>query len=68
MTAEAAPAATAEAESPMLRPFRLIGRTVMAAFREVGRIAVFSARVLIACVTPVIYVREFFRQCLKIGY
>src|SRR5262245_1379128 len=65
MTAEAAPA---ETQSPMLRPFRLIGRTVMAAFREVGRIAVFSARVLVACVTPVIYPREFLRQCLKVGY
>ena len=40
----------------------------MAAFREVGRIAVFAARVLVACVTPVIYVRELLRQCLRIGF
>jgi phospholipid/cholesterol/gamma-HCH transport system permease protein len=52
----------------LLRPFQLIGRTVLAAFREVGRISVFSGRVLIACVTPPIYVREFFRQCMKVGY
>jgi len=52
----------------IVRPFQLIGRTVIAAFREVGRISVFAARVLAACVTPTIYVREFFRQCLKIGY
>jgi phospholipid/cholesterol/gamma-HCH transport system permease protein len=52
----------------LLKPFRLIGHTVLAALREVGRISVFSARVLAACVTPVIYVREFLRQCLRIGY
>src|SRR3546814_14697228 len=50
MTAKAAPA---QADSPALRPFRLIGRTVLAAFREVGRISVFSARVMAACVTPI---------------
>ncbi len=52
----------------MLRPFSLIGRTVMAAFAEVGRICVFATRVLVACVTPVIYPREVLRQCMKIGY
>src|SRR6185295_17665086 len=65
MTSETAPAQT---ESPLARPFRLIGRTVLAALREVGRISVFSARVLAACVTPVIYLREVLRQCLKIGF
>jgi phospholipid/cholesterol/gamma-HCH transport system permease protein len=67
MTDAAAPA-PAEAENPLARPFRLIGRTVLAALREVGRISVFSMRVIIACVTPVIYVREFARQCLRIGF
>jgi len=52
----------------LLRPFRLIGRTVIGGFREIGRISTFSARVLVACVTPVIYLRELLRQCLKIGY
>lgn len=52
----------------LLRPFRLIGRTVIGGFREIGRISSFSIRVLIACVTPVIYLREVLRQCLKIGY
>ena len=55
-------------ENVLVRPFRLIGRTVLAAFREVGRISVFSAKVLGACITPVIYIREFLRQCLKIGF
>ena len=51
-----------------LRPFQLIGRTVLGGFREIGRIASFSGRVLLACVTPVIYLREVLRQCIKIGY
>ena len=55
-------------DSPILRPFRLIGRTVLAGFREIGRIATFSGRVLLACITPVIYLREVLRQCLKIGF
>jgi phospholipid/cholesterol/gamma-HCH transport system permease protein len=67
MTDAVAPAPAA-VENLLARPFRLIGRTVLAALREVGRISVFSARVLVACVTPVIYVREFFRQCLKVGF
>jgi phospholipid/cholesterol/gamma-HCH transport system permease protein len=69
MSATAAPVIASKADIPLLlRPFQLIGRTVLAAFREVGRISVFSARVLFACLTPVIYVREFFRQCMKIGF
>lgn len=54
--------------SPFLKPFRLIGRSVMAALSEVGRLSVFSGRVLAACVTPVIYLREVLRQCLRIGF
>ncbi len=54
--------------SPLLRPFRLIGRSALAALREVGRISAFSGRVLAACVTPVIYLREVLRQCLRIGF
>jgi phospholipid/cholesterol/gamma-HCH transport system permease protein len=52
----------------LLRPFRMIGRTVIAALREIGRITTFSIGVLIACVTPVIYLREVLRQCVKIGF
>ena len=52
----------------LFRPFRLIGRTVLGGFREVGRIAKFSGGVLLACVTPVIYIREVLRQCMKVGY
>src|SRR5262245_18333982 len=68
MTDATAPSPAGIENNPVARPFRLIGRTVLAAFREVGRISVFSARVLVACVTPVIYPREFLRQCLKVGY
>jgi phospholipid/cholesterol/gamma-HCH transport system permease protein len=62
MTSDAAP------QRGLANPFQLIGHTVISAFREIGRIAVFWGRVLIACVTPTIYAREFLRQCLKIGF
>lgn len=52
----------------LFRPFRLIGRTVLGGFREIGRIAKFSGGVLLACVTPVIYLREVLRQCMKVGF
>lgn len=68
MTTTTAPE-TPPAQAPLLlRPFHLIGRTVLGAFREIGRIVVFWLNVLIACVTPVIYIREFLRQCMKIGF
>lgn len=57
----------APARPILLRPFAMIGQTVIGAFREVGRIAVFSGGVLAACVTPVIYLREVLRQCMKVG-
>ncbi len=60
--------AVPEAVPVLLRPFQLIGRTVLGGFREIGRIASFSGGVLLACLTPVIYIREVLRQCLKIGY
>ncbi|MEZ5936632.1 MAG: ABC transporter permease [Hyphomonadaceae bacterium] len=56
------------ADLPLLRPFRLIGRTVLGGFSEMGRVAIFSAQVLAACVTPPIYLREFLRQCIRIGF
>jgi phospholipid/cholesterol/gamma-HCH transport system permease protein len=57
-----------ERHQMVMRPVRLIGRATLGGLREVGRITVFSGRVLFACVSPVIYVREVARQCLKIGY
>jgi hypothetical protein len=70
MSATAAPdLAVRKPDIPLpLRPFQLIGRTFIGAFREVGRISIFAARVLIACVTPVIYIREVLRQMMKIGF
>ncbi len=61
-------ASTSSQVPAVLRPFQLIGRTVLGALREVGRITLFTARVLAACLTPPIYVREFLRQCLKVGF
>ena len=57
MTASPAPEKSHTEDSLILRPFRLIGRTVLGGLREIGRIASFSGRVLTACVTPVIYLR-----------
>jgi phospholipid/cholesterol/gamma-HCH transport system permease protein len=54
--------------SLLLAPFQLIGRTVIGGVREIGAVAIFSARVLAACVTPVIYLREVVRQCVRIGF
>ena len=68
MTATPDIAPTRPRDFILFRPFRLIGRTVLGGFAEVGRIASFSAQVLTACVTPVIYIREVLRQCLKVGY
>jgi phospholipid/cholesterol/gamma-HCH transport system permease protein len=66
MTTETAPV---KSDIPFfLLPFRMIGRTTVAAFREVGRISIFTFRVLVACVTPTIYIREVLRQMMKIGF
>ena len=54
--------------STFFNPFQKIGAASIAAFTEIGRLVVFCGRVLAACVTPPIYLREFFSQCVKIGY
>ncbi len=51
-----------------LKPFTLIGATVIGGFREIGRVATFAAGVLVASVSPPIYLRELARQCLRIGF
>ena len=52
----------------IFNPFAAIGRASMAAFSEIGRLAIFTGRVLLACLTPPIYLREFFSQCMKVGF
>jgi phospholipid/cholesterol/gamma-HCH transport system permease protein len=52
----------------LLAPFRLIGRSVLAACREIGAVTLFSARALIASLTPPIHLRELWRQCVRIGF
>ncbi len=54
--------------SMIFNPFAALGRATLGAFQEIGRLAIFSGRVLAACVTPVIYLRETARQCIRIGY
>jgi len=60
--------ATAGGVPVVLLPFQLIGRTTLGGLREIGRITTFCVQVLFACVTPVIYLREVVRQCIKIGF
>lgn len=52
----------------IFNPFAAIGRASMGAFAEIGRLAIFAARVIGASLSPPIYLREFLSQCLKIGY
>ena len=49
-------------------PFALIGRTTIGAMGEIGRLTLFSVRVLFACLTPVIYIGEVLKQCVRIGF
>ncbi|MEM6626249.1 MAG: ABC transporter permease [Pseudomonadota bacterium] len=49
-------------------PFASIGRATLSGFREIGSVALFAAKVLFACVTPPIYLRETWRQCGMIGF
>lgn len=51
-----------------LNIFASIGRAFLGAANEIGRLTIFSARILWACFTPVIYVREVIRQCIQIGF
>ena len=69
MSAASVQAPAAAYRPPLiLLPFQLIGRTVLAGLREIGRITLFWLRVLAACVTPPIYLRELARQCARIGF
>ncbi len=51
-----------------INPLAAIGRAVLGAMAEIGRLAVFCGRTLGACATPPIYLREVWRQCLQIGF
>jgi phospholipid/cholesterol/gamma-HCH transport system permease protein len=49
-------------------PFAAIGRAVLSTFNEIGKLSIFFGKVIWACISPVIYVREVLRQCVQIGF
>lgn len=52
----------------MQNPFQLIGRAVLGLFAEVGRLAVFAAKVKGAAFTPRWYGGQILSQMVKIGF
>ncbi|ACT59630.1 MlaE family ABC transporter permease [Hirschia baltica] len=52
----------------LFNPFAAIGRAVLGTAAEIGRLAIFTARTVWACITPTIYLREVVRQCIQIGF
>lgn len=52
----------------LFNPFAAIGRMVLGTSKEIGRLTIFAGRILLACITPKIYVREVLRQCVQIGF
>ncbi len=52
----------------MINPFAPIGRGVLATLAEVGRFSAFTGRAGASCFAPPIFVGQFLRQCMAIGY
>ena len=52
----------------MINPFAPIGRGFLGMLAEIGRFSAFVGRALAASVSPPIFVGQFLRQCLQIGY
>ena len=51
-----------------MNPFAPIGRGTIALFSEIGRFSAFTGRAAAAIVSPPIFIGQFLRQCLAIGY
>ncbi|WP_395647566.1 MlaE family ABC transporter permease [Terricaulis sp.] len=51
-----------------MNPFASIGRAVLGLLAEAGRFSAFVGRAITAVFTPPIFVGQFLRQCLQIGY
>lgn len=51
-----------------MNPFALIGRVILAALSQTGRVTVFTLKSLLACITPTFYVRQLGQQLMRIGF
>ena len=52
----------------LLSPFAAIGRAVIALLTEVGRFSAFAGRAIAACFAPPLFLGQFLRQCMSLGY
>ena len=52
----------------MINPFAPIGRATIAFCAEIGRFSAFTGRAAAAIVSPPLFIGQFLRQCLQIGY
>jgi len=52
----------------VINPFAPIGRGVLGSLAEVGRFSAFTGRAAASCFAPPIFVGQFLRQCMAIGY
>ena len=52
----------------MINPFAPIGRATIAFCAEIGRFSAFTGRAAAAIVSPPLFIGQFLRQCLAIGY
>jgi len=52
----------------MINPFAPIGRGVIDMLAETGRFAAFTGRAAASCFSPPIFVGQFLRQCVSLGY
>jgi phospholipid/cholesterol/gamma-HCH transport system permease protein len=52
----------------VINPFAPIGRGVLDMLAEIGRFSAFVGRSVTASISPPLFVGQFLRQCLQIGY
>ncbi len=52
----------------MINPFAPIGRGLIGVLAEIGRFSAFAGRAAAACFSPPLFLGQFARQCLQIGY
>ena len=52
----------------MINPFAPIGRGVISLLAETGRFSAFTGRAVAACFAPPLFIGQFARQCLQVGY
>jgi phospholipid/cholesterol/gamma-HCH transport system permease protein len=51
-----------------VNPVRAVGRSTIGLMRTAGRVALFAGRGVAAVVSPPLFLGQFLRQCLMIGY